>query len=153
MERGSLPIVLLVASLLLGGCWGDKYDYIDCDCPLSEDFVALIDWMGNGTAPDSLSSYSDDGDGFVHVNVTYSSFRDFDEAAASYERLLVRLDKDGIELGQLRFGSREFELSLTPPFADDPNGWRIRIGVRTHATDAEAIEIFAPLAAALGVRG
>ncbi|MDJ0925862.1 MAG: hypothetical protein QNJ77_15030 [Acidimicrobiia bacterium] len=49
---------------------------------MTEDLVAHIDWLGDGSAPDAQRSYSTDDDTFVHVDTTYSAFTDFDDAAA-----------------------------------------------------------------------
>jgi hypothetical protein len=127
-----------------------------CDCPNTESIVRNIDWLGDGTAPNSIESgsFGPEGNQTPHVQVRFKSFTDPGDALAALGRLVDRLDDAGLEsvvLDSQKVQARSEDASViataSEPFAGDTV---MTVDVRIAVDDRLAAAALQPFVAALG---
>jgi hypothetical protein len=148
----TLALLATAASLLLSGCPGT--DPADCNCPNLVEAASSIDWIGDGTAPDSVAT----GAGtrrFPREVMLFYEVPDIAEAQQEVEDRL-RSFPSVFVVGQDSEGSVEFRSDEWRVYVGGYSAEGIRemsIFVYMVDDDERAAEILAPVAEVLGTTG
>jgi hypothetical protein len=127
-----------------------------CDCPNTEAIVRSIDWLGDGTAPNSIESGSSGSSGnqTPHVQARFKSFTDPGDPLAALGRLVDRLEEAGLarvvldsQKVQARSGDASVIATASEPFAGDTV---LVVDVRISVDDRLAAAALQPFIDALG---
>ena len=163
MGRAALVLTVVVVGLFVaaGGWqalyWGDSLEEVPCECPNTQSIVGAIDWMGDGSASDSVSSWGGglDGSEKPRVSLEFSGFTDLDSARAALDGLVERLAAAGLSPEFLASDSPVVytdasRVSIYAPLRESESPW-IGITVSVFVDDPEAAEALAPFVDALGI--
>lgn len=158
-RAGILRVAFVALAVLLVGCapGGDGSEPSGrCDCPNTESIVRKIDWLGDGTAPNTVASgsFGPEGSQTPHVQVRFKSFTDPGDALAALGRLVDRLEDAGLEpvVGnaqrvQVRSEEASVIATASEPFAGDTI---MTVDVRISVDDRFATAALQPFVDALG---
>ncbi len=156
---GILQVTLLALAILLVGCGpGDvaSEPIGRCDCPNTESIARKIDWLGDGTPPNSIESGSfvSSGNQTPHVQARFKSFTDPGDPLAALGRLVDRLEEAGLapvvlesQKVQARSGDALVIATASEPFAGDTV---LVVDVRISVDDRLAAVALQPFVDALG---
>lgn len=154
-----LPVALVALAVLLMGCTsGEVGSELSgrCDCPNTETIVRKIDWLGDGSVPNSVESgiFGATGNQTPHVQVRFKSFTDPGGALAALSLLIDRLESAGLEpveldarSVQVRSGDASVIATASEPFAGDTV---MIVDVRLSVVDRLAAAALQPFVEALG---
>ena len=140
-----IVVFMLVVSACVSG--GDPSGW--CECPNLEATATSIDWIGDGTVPDEVSSGVRSDLDQLRVTILYNT-PDRIEVQIEVEERLREAGFDVVETTPYIGFIEEEEWSVTVGTAGNEDDPKVGISVLIVDDDARAAELLAPLVDALG---